>query len=84
MLQDFEDVFPKEMPQDLPPLRGIEHQIDLIPGVLLPNRTAYRRNPQETKEVQKQVEDLMQKGWVKESLSPCAVPVILVPKKDGT
>ena len=59
MLQDFEDVFPKEMPQDLPPLRGIEHQIDLIPVVLLPNRTAYRRNPQETKEVQKQVEDLM-------------------------
>jgi len=84
LLQDFEDVFPKEMPQDLPPLRGIEHQIDLIPGVLLPNRTTYRRNPQETKEVQKQVEDLMQKGWVKESLSPCAVPVILVPKKDGT
>ena len=84
MLQDFEDVFPKEVPQGLPPLRGIEHQIDLIPGASLPNRPAYQSNPQETKEIQKQVEDLMQNGWVKESLSPCAVPVILVPKKDGT
>lgn len=84
LLQDFEDVIPKEVPQGLPPIRGIEHQIDLIPGVSLPNRPAYRANPQETQEIQRQVEDLMQKGWVQESLSPCAVPVILVPKKDGT
>jgi len=84
LIQEFEDIFPKEVPTGLPPLRGIEHQIDLIPGASLPNRPAYRTNPQETKEIQEQVEDLMQKGWVKESLSPCAVPVILVPKKDGT
>ncbi|XP_042446435.1 uncharacterized protein LOC122031383, partial [Zingiber officinale] len=84
ILQDFEDVFPKEVPHGLPPMRGIEHQIDLIPGASLPNRPAYRSNPQETKEIQNQVEELLQKGWVRESLSPCAVPVILVPKKDGT
>ena len=84
ILQDFEDVFPKEVPHGLPPMRGIEHQIDLIPGASLPNRPAYRSNPQETKEIQNQVEELLQKGWVRESLSPCAVPVILVPKKDGS
>ena len=83
LLQDFEDVFPKEVPQGLPPLRGIEHQINLILGASMLNRPAYWSNPQETKEIQKQFEDLMQKGWVKESLSPCTVPVILVPKKDG-
>ncbi|XP_042444031.1 uncharacterized protein LOC122029149, partial [Zingiber officinale] len=82
--RDFEDMFPKEVPHGLPPMRGIEYQIDLIPGVSLPNRPAYRSNPQETKEIQNQVEELLQKGWVRESLSPCAVPVILVPKKDGT
>jgi hypothetical protein len=38
ILQDFNDVFPAELPAGLPPLRGIEHQIDLIPGASLPNR----------------------------------------------
>jgi hypothetical protein len=84
VLQDYDDVFPKETPAGLPPLRGIEHQIDLIPGAALPNRPAYRTNPEETKEIQRQVQELLDKGYVRESLSPCAVPVILVPKKDGS
>jgi hypothetical protein len=84
LLQDFEDVFPDEIPAGLPPLRGIEHQIDLVPGASLPNRLAYRTNPEETKEIQRQVKELLDKGYVRESLSPCAVPVLLVPKKDGS
>ena len=63
VLQEFGDVFPKEIPPGLPPLKGIEHHIDLVPGAVLPNRTTYRTNPQETKEIQKQVEDLIHKGW---------------------
>ena len=84
LLQDFHDMFPPNVPSGLPPLRGIEHQIDLSPGASLPNRPAYRSNPQETKEIQRQVDELISKGWVRDSMSPCAVPVILVPKKDGT
>ena len=41
LLQEFEDIFPAEIPPRLPPMRGIEHQIDLIPGATLPNRAAY-------------------------------------------
>ncbi|XP_052727683.1 uncharacterized protein LOC128194996, partial [Vigna angularis] len=82
--QEFDDIFPKEVPSGLPPLRGIEHQIDLVPGASLPNRPAYRTNPMETKEIEKQVNDLLNKGWIQKSLSPCAVPVLLVPKKDGS
>nr|KYP50846.1 Transposon Ty3-I Gag-Pol polyprotein [Cajanus cajan] len=67
----------------LPPLRGIEHQIDLVPGASLPNRSAYRTNPQETKEIESQVQELLEKGWVRKNLSPCVVLVLLVPKKDG-
>jgi hypothetical protein len=37
LLQEFKDVFPAEIPLGLPPLRGIEHQIDLILGASLPN-----------------------------------------------
>ncbi|KAK1681376.1 hypothetical protein QYE76_042224 [Lolium multiflorum] len=82
--REFQDVFPDELPHGLPPLRGIEHRIDLIPGAPLPNRAAYRTNPEDTKEIQRQIQDLLAKGYVRESLSPCAVPVILVPKPDET
>jgi hypothetical protein len=82
-LQEFKDVFPAETPPGLPPLRGIEHHIDLIPGVMLPNHAAYRTNPEETKKIQRQVQELLDHGYVRESLSPCAIPVILVPKKNG-
>lgn len=84
LLQEFEDVFPEEMPNELPPIRGIEHQIHFVPGAVIPNRPAYRSNPEETKELQRQVEDLMSKGYMRESMSLCAVPVLLVPKKDKT
>ena len=84
LLQDFDDVFPNEVPNGLPPIRGIEHQIDFVPGATIPNRPAYRSNPEETKELQRQVEELLAKGYVRESMSPCAVPILLVPKKDGT
>jgi hypothetical protein len=65
-------------------LRGFEHQIDLILGASLPNRAAYRTNLEETKEIQRQVQELLDNGYVRESLSPCDVLVILVPKKNGT
>jgi hypothetical protein len=64
LLQEYMDVFPLELPLGLPPVRGIEHKIDLIvrgiehkidliPGASLPNRTTYRTNPNETKEIQR-------------------------------
>ncbi|XP_016570884.1 uncharacterized protein LOC107868744 [Capsicum annuum] len=83
VLQKFDDVFPRELPQGLPPLREIEHQIDLVQGSQLPNKPTYRSNPTNTNELQWQVEDLLNKGYIKKSMSPCAVPVLLVSKKDG-
>ncbi|KAH9769149.1 Endonuclease [Citrus sinensis] len=82
--KDFDDVFPNEVSNGLPPIRGIDHQIDFIPRATIPNRPAYRSNPDETKELQRQVEELLAKGYVRESMSPRAVPVLLVAKKDGT
>jgi hypothetical protein len=84
LLQEYEDVFPNNVPSGLPPIRGIEHQIDFVPGATIPKRPAYRSNPEETTELQMQVEELLAKGHVRESMSPCAVSVLLVPKKDET
>jgi hypothetical protein len=84
LMQEFDDVFPEDIPNGLPPLRGIEHQIDLVLGASIPNRPAYRSNPEETKELRRQVDELMMKGYIRESMSPCVVSVLLVPKKDGT
>ncbi|XP_052110164.1 uncharacterized protein LOC110275632 [Arachis duranensis] len=84
LLQEFADVFSTDVPRGLPPLQRIEHQINFISGASIPNRPAYRSNPEETKELQRQVEELLAKCHIRESMSPCAVPVLLVPKKDGT
>jgi hypothetical protein len=83
LLEEFVDIVVDELPRSLPPIRSISHHIDLIPGASLPNKAAYRLTPQENEEVKRQVQDLMDKGLVRESLSPCVVPTVLSPKKDG-
>jgi len=83
LMQEFDDVFHEDISDGLPTLRVIEHQIDLVPGASIPNRPTYRSNPEEMKELQRQVDELMMKGYIRESMSPCG-PVLLVPKKDGT
>ena len=83
-LQDFAAVFPTESPDALPPDRSIQHFIDLVPGSTLPNLPHYRLNPTQSAELQRQVEDLLHRGLIRESHSPCAVPALLAPKKDDT
>jgi hypothetical protein len=81
--ENFADIVVDELPSSLPPIRSIIHHIDLIPGESLSNKAAYRLTPQENEEVKRQVHDLLNKGLVRERLSPCAVPIVLSPNKDG-
>ena len=84
ILREYEDLILEEIPAGLPPLRGIQHRIDLILGSSLPNKAAYRLNPRQQVELQRQVEELLSKGLIQESLSPRDVPALLVPKKHGS
>jgi len=84
LLKQFQHLFPEGIPSGLSPKRNIQHHIDLIPGARLPNKRAYIMNPKDTMDVQRQVKELISKGLVRESLSPCVIPALLVPKEDGS
>ena len=84
LLKSFKDAFPKDLSDRLPPMRNIQHVIDLVLRATLPNLSYYHLNPTEHVELKRQVEELLRKGFVRESLSPYAVPSLLTLKKDGT
>eukprot|EP00253_Pinus_taeda_P016851 PITA_16851 len=83
LLQDFGDIVVDDLPNELPPRRGISHCIDFIPGASLPDKAAYHMSPKDHEEIRKQVQELLDKGLIRESMSPCAVPTVLAPKKGG-
>ena len=55
LLEEFTDIVVDKLPRLLPPIRSVNHHIDLIPGASLPNKTTYRLTPQENEEVKRQV-----------------------------
>lgn len=77
-------MFPTKLPSDLPPKRDILHCNDLDPSASLLNRPTYRMTPLEKAKIQKQVGELLAKGYLRPNTSPCSVLAFLTPKKDGS
>ncbi|KAL0545085.1 hypothetical protein IC582_020226 [Cucumis melo] len=83
MVRKYPDVFPDEL-SGLPPPREIDFAIELEPGIASISRAPYRMAPAEMKELKVQLQELMDKGFIRPSVSPWGVPVLFVKKKDGS
>jgi hypothetical protein len=81
--RDYPDVF-AEVITGLPPDREIEFTIDLMPGTQPIHKAPYRMAPSELKELKKQLEDLVDRGFIRPNVSPWGAPVLFVRKKDGS
>ncbi|GJS39933.1 hypothetical protein Tco_0564976 [Tanacetum coccineum] len=76
-------VFPEDLP-GIPPTRQVEFRIDLVPGATPVARAPYRLAPSELKELAEELQELMDKGFIRPSSSPWGAPVLFVKKKDGS
>ena len=84
LLQEFNDVFPNELPEGLPPEQALPHRIDVAPGTKPISKPLYRLSASEVAEVERQLADYLSKGFICKSFSPWASPILLVKKKDGS
>ena len=78
------DVFLEDFSDKLSLIRDTQHAIDLVSRASLLKLSHYRMNFIEHAELKRQVDELMRKGFIQERVSPCAVPALLMPKKDGS
>jgi transposase InsO family protein len=84
LLKEFQDVFPDELPAELPPKRIFDHRITLEPGNTPPWRPIYRMSPLELDVMRKELDQLLKNGSIEPSVSPFGAPVLFVKKKDGS
>ena len=69
IVRDYPDVFPNDLPS-LPPEREVEFTIDLAPGTTPISKAPYRMAPMELKELNIQLQELLDKGFIRPSVSP--------------
>jgi hypothetical protein len=80
---EFSNVFPEDLP-GLPPERDVEFVIELKPGTAPISRRSYQMPPNELVELKTQLQDLLEKGFIRPSSSPWGCLAIFVKKKDQT
>ena len=83
VLKEFTNVFPEEIP-GLPPRRELDFTIELVPGVVPSSKALYRMNILELNELKSQLKELIDKKYIRSSVSPWGALVIFVKNKDGT
>ena len=79
VFKEFLESFPKEL-IGLPSDKELEFTIDLIPGSAPISQAPYRMVPSELKELKMQLQDLIDRGFIRPSASPWGAPVLFVKK----
>jgi hypothetical protein len=82
-VSEYPDVFPEELP-GMPPDREIEFVIELVPGTAPIFKRPYRMAANQLAKLKEQLQELLDKRYIRPSASPWGAPIIFVPKKDGT
>ncbi|XP_028091504.1 uncharacterized protein LOC114291829 [Camellia sinensis] len=83
VVREYADVFPEELPR-LPPYRDVDFSIELQAGTAPISLTPYHMVPAELWELKTQLQELLEKGFIRLSISPWEAPVLFAKKKDGT
>lgn len=81
MVREYQDIFPF---LGQPPEREVELSIDLVPGTTSISKAPYRLASVELKELKEQLEELLDKGFIRPIVSQWGAPVLFVMKKDGS
>jgi hypothetical protein len=81
-ISEYSDVFPEELP-GMPPDHEIEFVIKLVPGTALIFKRPYRMATNQLAELKEQLQELLDKRYIRPIASPWGAPVIFIPKKDG-
>ncbi|XP_075087830.1 uncharacterized protein LOC107823350 [Nicotiana tabacum] len=81
--REFSDVFPEDLP-GLPPVREIDFGVDLLPDTQPISIPPYRMAPAELRELKQQLQDLLDKAFIRPSVSPWGAPILFLKNKDGS
>ena len=82
-MKNFPNVFLEELP-GIPPEREVDLSIEILPGTTPTSRAPYRMALTELKEINIQLQRLLDKGFIRPTVFPWGAPVLFVKKKDGT
>ena len=80
---EYADVFPEDLP-GMPPYRDIEFIMEIQPGTASISKRPYRMPPKELAELKIQLQELLDKGYILPSASPCGCPALFVKENDGS
>ncbi|XP_057803382.1 uncharacterized protein LOC131018685 [Salvia miltiorrhiza] len=83
VVRDYPNIFPENLPR-IPPDRQVEFAIDLVLGAAPISKAPYRMAPKELEELKSQLQELLDLGFIRPSVSTWGAPVLVVKKKDGS